>query len=52
MQLYVDESGDPGMKTASGSSHYFLVATLIIGDLVRVSGKPYALLQRFFRGIW
>jgi hypothetical protein len=33
MQLYVDESGDPGMKTASGSSRYYLVATLIIEDL-------------------
>ena len=31
MQLYVDESGDPGMKTASGSSRCYLVATLIIG---------------------
>lgn len=30
MQLYVDESGDPGMKTTCGSSSCYLVATLII----------------------
>ncbi|VAX40119.1 hypothetical protein MNBD_PLANCTO03-1519 [hydrothermal vent metagenome] len=32
MLIYVDESGDPGMKSKPGSSPYFVVAAVLFED--------------------
>ncbi len=47
MHVYVDESGDPGLKVKQGSSKYFVVALVVFEDeeMAEKAGQRIALLR-------
>ncbi len=43
MLVFIDESGDPGLKLGSGSTDYFIVSDMVCGAVARsYSGKDDA----------